>query len=82
MSTEHSRHQNGIGRIDDDEQPASREELALRLRLEELKRTQLRRRLATLEEKVDVEPDDVSDKMAAMENDLIEALDELEADNE
>lgn len=82
MSTYDSTNQNGIDCSDEDEQPASHEELALRLRLEELKRTQLRRRLATLEEKVDVEPDDVTDKMAAMEDDLIDALDELEADDE
>lgn len=80
MSVYNTSDQNGID-CSDDEQQLTREELMIQLRLEELKRTQLRRRLDRLEDKVGVEPDSPTDKMEAMEADYREQLDE-EADDE
>lgn len=81
MSTFETEQQNGIGRTDD-EQHVSREELQIRLKLEELKRTQLRRRLSELEEAVDVEPDGFTEEMEEIQHGLLEDLDELEDDDE
>lgn len=79
MSIFETQQQNGIGRTDD-KQPVSRAELEIRLKMEELKRVQLRRRLDRLENAVGVEPDGYTDEMEEIQHGLLEELDQLEVD--
>lgn len=83
MSIYETQQQNGIGRTDDEQkQPVSRAELEIRLKIEELKRVQLRRRLDRLENAVGVEPTGYTDEMEEIQHGLLEELDELEVDDE
>lgn len=76
MSTYESNTQNDIDCSDDEQ--LSREELEIRLKLEELKRTQLRRRLDQLEKIAGVEPPERTEKMEDIQNGLLQDLDELD----